>query len=59
MSLFNKVYPEVSKLTLPNLTNIILFRNSSFSDFSDKINALILDATIEHILSTKRFDPLL
>ena len=47
-----KIDSQVSKLTLLNLTNTLLFGHSSFND---KINTLILDTTIELILSTKRF----
>ena len=53
MSNLNKIDPQVSKLTLSNLTNTLLFVKLSFSD---KINALILDATTEYTRSTKRFD---
>ena len=54
MSNFNKSDPQVSKLTLPSLTNILLFGNPSFSDtyqHTYQVNTLILDATIEYILS--------
>ena len=50
---FNKIDPQVSKLTLPNLTNTLLLENPSFSDtyqHTYEINTLILDATIEYIL---------
>ena len=53
MSNFNKIDPQVSKLTLPNLTNTLLLENPSFSDtyqHTYEINTLILDATIEYIL---------
>ena len=53
MNSLNKVYLQVSKFNLSNLTNTLLFRKSSFSDI---INILILNATIENILSTKRFE---
>ena len=53
MSNLNKIDPQVSKLTLSNLINKLLFVKLSFSD---KINALILDATAEYMRSTKRFD---
>ena len=41
-----QINSQISKLTLPNLTNILLFGNPSFTDN-------ILDATIEYILSTQ------
>ena len=41
---FDKNDPQVSKLTLTNLTNALLVGNPSFTD---KINILLLDATIE------------
>ena len=53
MSNFNKNDLQVSKLTLPDLPTTLLFGNPSFSD---KTNTRILNATIEYILSTKRFD---
>ena len=49
---FNKTDSQLSKLTLPNLTNTLLFENVSFGD---KINTLILDTRIKLMLSTKRF----
>ena len=51
MSNLNKIDPQISKFNLSNLTNILIFRKSSFSD-----NILILDAPLDYILSTKRFD---
>ena len=47
MSNLNKIDPQLPKLVLPNLPNTLLFGNLSFSD---KINALVLDATIKYIL---------
>ena len=44
MGNFNKIYPEIPKLTLRNLINN-----------SDKIDTLILDATIKYILAIKVF----
>ena len=49
---FNKTDSQLSKLTLPNLTNTLLFGNPSFGD---KINTLILDTRIKLMLSAKRF----
>ena len=48
-----KIDPQISRLTLPDLTYTPLFGNPSFSG---KINTLILDVNIEYILLTKRFD---
>ena len=53
MSNFNKIDPQLSKLSLPNLTNTLLFGNLSFTD---KTSTLILDATTKRTPSTKRFD---
>ena len=50
MSHLNKIHPQRSKYTFLNLTNTFLFGNPSFID---KINTLILDATIEYILLTE------
>ena len=49
---FNKTDSQLSKWTLPSLTNTLLFGNLSFGD---KINTLILDTRIKLMLSTKRF----
>ena len=46
MNNLNKIDPQISKLSLPNLTNTFLFTNPSFSD---KVNTFILDPTIEYI----------
>ena len=53
MSNLNKIGSQIFNLSLHNLANTLLFGNPSFSD---KINTLILDATIKCILSSKRFD---
>ena len=53
MKNLNKIHPEISKFNLSNLTIAFLFGKTSFSD---TINMLILDATIDFILPTKRFD---
>ena len=55
MSNLNEIDPQVSKLSLPNLTNTLLFGNPSFND---TINTLILGATTEYISSPKKFDEL-
>ena len=39
--------------TLPNLTNTLIFGKTSFSD---EINTIILDATIEYIYQQKIWD---
>ena len=49
---FNETDSQLSKSTLPNLRNTLLFGNPSFGD---KINTLILDTRIKLMLSTKRF----
>ena len=53
MNKLNKIDPRMSKLTLSNSTNTLLFANPSFTD---KTSTFILDATIEYTLSTKLFD---
>ena len=49
----NRINPQISQTTLKLLTNTLFFRNSSYSG---KTNTHILNAIIEHILLTKRFD---
>ena len=53
MSNLNKIDPQISKFTLTNLSDTLLFGNPFFSD---EINLRILDATVEYILSRKKFD---
>ena len=53
MSNLNKIDPRIFKFTLPYLKNTLLFGNPTFNE---TINTLILDATIEYILSTKIFE---
>ena len=53
MNKLMKIDPQISRLTLPDLTYTPLFGNPFFSG---KINTLILDVNIEYILLTKRFD---
>ena len=53
MSNLNKIDPQIFKFNLSNLTRTFLLESQAISN---KINILILDAAIAHILSTKRFD---
>ena len=53
MSNLNRINPQISQTSLQLLTNTLLFRNSSYSD---KTNTHILNATIDYIQLTKRFD---
>ena len=53
MSNLNNINPQISQTSLQLLTNTLLFGNSSYSD---KTNTHILNATIDYILLTKRFD---
>ena len=53
MSNLNKINPQISQTSLQLLTNTLLFGNSSYSD---KTNTHILNATIDYIQLTKRFD---
>ena len=49
----NRINTQMSQTSLQLLTNTILFRNSSYRH---KTNTHILDATIDYIQLTKRFD---
>ena len=49
----NRINPQISQTSLQLLTNTLLFGNSSYSD---KTNTHILNATIDYIQLTKRFD---
>ena len=53
MSNLNRINPQISQTSLQLLTNTLLFGNSSYSD---KTNTHILNATIDYIQLTKRFD---
>ena len=53
MSNLNRINPQISQTFLQLLTNTLLFGNSSYSD---KTNTHILNATIDYIQLTKRFD---
>ena len=53
MSNLNRINPQISQISLQLLTNTLLFGNSPYSD---KTNAHILNATIDYIRLTKRFD---
>ena len=53
MSNLNRINPQISQTSLQLLTNALLFGNSSYSD---KTNTHILNATIDYIQLTKRFD---
>ena len=53
MSNLNRINPQISQTSLQLLTNTLLFGNSSCSE---KTNTHIFNATIDYILSTKRFD---
>ena len=53
MSNLNRINPQISQTSLQHLTNTLLFWNSSYSD---KRNTHILNATIDYIQLTKRFD---
>ena len=56
MSNLNKIDPPTSKFTLLNFTKAPLLGNSSFSNI---INTLILNPTLDDILSAERLDELL
>ena len=47
MSNLNEIHPQIFNLSLPKLTNTLLFGNSPFND---KIKTPILDAFIECII---------
>ena len=53
MSNLNRINPQISQTSLQLLTNTPLFGNWSYSD---KTNAHILNATIDYMQLTKRFD---
>ena len=53
MSNLNRINPQISQTFLQLLTNTLVFGNSSYSD---KRNTHILNATIDYIRLTKRFD---
>ena len=53
MSNLNRINPQIPQTSLQLLTNILLFDNSSYGD---KTNTHILNATIDCIQLTKRFD---
>ena len=53
MSKVNRINPHISQTSLQLLTDTLLFGNASYSD---KTNTHILNTTIDHTLSTKRFD---
>ena len=53
MSNLNRINPQISQTPLQLLTNTLLFGNSYYSD---KTNTHILNATIDYIQLTKRFD---
>ena len=53
MNNLNKIDPQISKFNLSNLTNKLLFGKSYFKN---KSNILILEATVDYILSKIRFD---
>ena len=46
-------YPKMSQTSLQLLTNTLLYGNWSYSD---KVNTHILNATVDYIRLTKRFD---
>ena len=52
-SLSFSINSQISQTSLQLLTNTLLFGNSSYSD---KTNTHILNATIDYIRLTKRFD---
>ena len=56
MSNLNRINPKISQTSLQLLTNTLLFGNSSYSD---KTNTHVLNATIDYIQLTKKFDELL
>ena len=53
MSNLNRINLQISQTSLQLLTNTLVFGNSSYSD---KTNTHILNATIDYIRLTKRFD---
>ena len=53
MSILNRINSQIFQTSLKLLTNTLLFGNSSYSD---KTSTHILNATIDYIQLTKRFD---
>ena len=53
MNNLNRANSQISQTSLQFLTNTLLFGNSPYSD---KTNTQILNATIDYIRLTKRFE---